>query len=135
MKKRIVLTFPPAKVSEPVTYNLVKKFDIVVNILNADITPGKQGKLMLELKSTKENIDNAIEYFRDADISWSPAQKSIVLNKEDCVHCGSCAAVCFADALYMDSDTRELQFHPEKCIACELCLKACPMQLFELDFS
>lgn len=135
MKKRIVLTFPPNKISEPVTYNLIRKFDIVVNILNADITPGKKGKLMIELKSDKANIDKATEYFNSIDLDWSNAQKSIVLHDEGCVHCGSCTAVCFADALTMDANSRELRFRPEKCIACELCLRACPLQLFELDFS
>lgn len=135
MKKRFVLTFPPNKISEPLTYTLVKEYDIIVNILNADITPGKKGKLMIELKSSKENIDKAVKYFETIDVHCSPAQKSIILNSNECVHCGSCTAVCFADALTMDPQSRELQFHPEKCIACELCLKACPLQLFELDFS
>jgi ferredoxin len=135
MKKRFVLTFPPNKISEPLTYNLVKEFDIIVNILNADITPGKKGKLMIELQSSSENIEKAVNYFESLDISWSPAQKSIVLNENDCIHCGSCSAVCFADALTMDKISRELVFKPEKCIACELCLKACPLQLFELNFA
>ena len=135
MKKRMVLSFPATKVDEPITYHLIKEYDILVNILNADITPGKEGKLLVELKAPKLNIDKAIEYFERMNIQYNPVMKSILLNQEKCIHCGSCSAVCFADALTMDKKTRELIFKPEKCIACELCITACPLQLFELNFS
>jgi ferredoxin len=135
MKKRLVLTFPARRVEEPITYRLIKDYDVIVNILNADITPGREGKLLVELKAPKENLDSAILFMENMEIDCSPVMKSINLRMEDCIHCGSCSSVCFADALVMDSKSRELRFHPEKCIACELCLKACPLQLFELNFA
>ncbi len=135
MKKRMVLSFPLTKVNEPVTYKLIKDFDILVNIINADITPGKEGKLLVELKAPRENIEKAEEYFDSLNIQYNPVMKSILLNQEKCIHCGSCSAVCFADALHMDQESRELIFKPEKCIACELCITACPLQLFEINFS
>lgn len=135
MKKRMVLTFPVQQVDEPITYRLIKDYDILVNILNADITPGREGKLLVELKAPKENIEQGIKYIESINVHWSPVKKSILLNYDECVHCGSCSAVCFADALTMDKHSRELVFKPEKCIACELCIAACPLQLFDLDFS
>lgn len=135
MKKRLVLTFPVNHVDEPVTYRLIKDYDILVNILNADITPGREGKLLVEMKAPRENLDRAIDYIESINVHWSPVKKTILLNEKNCVHCGSCTAVCFADALTMDRESRELIFKPEKCIACELCITACPLQLFELDFS
>ncbi|MCF8381629.1 MAG: 4Fe-4S binding protein [Bacteroidales bacterium] len=135
MKKRLVLTFPANRVNEPVTYRLIKDFDILVNILNADITPGRKGKLLVELKASKENIDSAIEYIESTDIQWSPAVKSIQLDYNNCIHCGACSSVCFAGALEMDKHSRKLIFAPENCIACELCLKACPLQLFDLKLT
>lgn len=135
MKKRLVLTFPVNHVDEPVTYRLIKDYDILVNILNADITPGRKGKLLLEMKASRENLDKAIRYIESINIEWSPVKKSILLKEEECVHCGSCTAVCFAEALTMDKESRELIFKPQKCIVCELCISACPLQLFDLDFS
>lgn len=135
MKKRLVLTFPANRVNEAVTYKLIKDYDILVNILNADITPGRKGKLLVELNSSKENIDNAIRYIESAEIQWSPAVKSIQLDYDNCIHCGSCSSVCFAEALEMDPDSRKLKFTPEKCIICELCLTACPLQLFDLKLT
>ncbi len=135
MKKRLVLTFPVNRVDEPVTYRLIKDYDVLVNILNADITSGREGKLLVELKSTRENLQRAIQYIESINVKWSPVKKNIVLNEEECVHCGSCTAVCFAEALTLDQESRELIFKPQKCIACELCITACPLQLFELDFA
>jgi ferredoxin len=135
MKKRLVLTFPVNHVDEPVTYRLIKDYDIIVNILNADITPGREGKLLLEMKAPRENLDRAIQYIESINVAWNPVKKSILLKEEDCIHCGSCTAVCFAEALTMDPESRELVFKPQKCIACELCITACPLQLFDLDFS
>ncbi len=135
MKKRLVLSFPANRVNVPLTYRLIKDHDVIVNILNADITPGREGKLLVELKAPKENIESAVAYIGSLNIDVSPVKKNILLNEDECIHCGSCTAVCFADALTMDRDTRKLLFRPDKCIACELCLKACPLQLFELNFN
>ena len=135
MKKRLVLSFPVQQLDEPVTYRLIKDYDILVNILNADITPGREGKLLVEMKAPRENLEKGIKYIESINVHWSPVKKTILLNQEECVHCGACSAVCFADALTMDKHSRELVFKPEKCIACELCITACPLQLFDLDFS
>ena len=48
-KTRVVLSFPPSNVEEPVTYRLIKDYDLVVNILRASIDPGKQGRMVVEL--------------------------------------------------------------------------------------
>ena len=135
MKKRLLLTFPANRVEAPIVYHLVKDFDVLVNILNADITPGREGRLLVELKAPSENMARAEEYMLNLNIRISPAMKSILLRENECVHCGSCTAVCFSDALVMDVSTRQLIFLPDKCIACELCLKACPLSLFSLNFA
>ena len=62
--KRFVLTFPPELTSEPITYRLIKDFDIMVNILNADISPGKIGHLVLEMSAPTKVLRNGIEYIR-----------------------------------------------------------------------
>ncbi len=135
MKKRLVLTFPANRVEDPIVFHLIKDYDVLVNILNADITPGREGKLLIEMRAPAENLARAEEFMLNRNIRLSPAMKSILLRENECVHCGSCSAVCFADALTMDHSTRELIFKPENCIACELCLKACPLSLFSLNFA
>ena len=133
-KRRLVLRFPADRIEEPITYNLVKEYDIIINILNADITHGKEGNLLLEMKGVKENLDEALVYLESVEVEYSPVVKNILFNSEMCIHCGACSSVCFSDALNIDKLDRRLIFTPENCIACELCIKACPLQLFELNF-
>ena len=134
MKKRIVLKFPVETIEEPITYTLIKEFDIMINILNADITHGKEGNLLIELSGKDTNISEALVYLEHKQIEVSPVLKTILFNEPSCIHCGACSSVCFSGALEMNAASRELEFAAEKCIACELCIKACPLRLFELNF-
>jgi len=130
----MVLRFPAETVNEPITYTLIKEYDVQVNILNADITHGKEGNLLIEMAGNAERVDEAIVFLEEKQVEISPVAKSILFNEVLCIHCGACSSVCFAGALTMDDKSRKLRFSPELCVACELCIKACPLQLFELNF-
>lgn len=130
----MVLRFPADTVNEPITYTLIKEYDVLINILNADITHGKEGNLLIEMAGQEENINEAVVYLENKEVEISPVVKTILFNETDCIHCGACSSVCFPGALNMDTVSRKLQFSPEKCVACELCIRACPLQLFELNF-
>ena len=133
-KKRYVLKFPPQSGDQPFSYHLVKDFDIRINILRAEVWPGKTGSLVLELEGTTTNLKNGIAYLEENQVSCEPLNKKITWDHVRCISCGNCTAVCFAGALQLDSVNWELQFDPEKCIVCELCVPACPLNLFEIDF-
>ena len=134
MKQRLVLNFPADTVEEPITYNLIKEYDVVINILNADVSHGKEGKLLIEMSGPKSNIDEALVYLESKNILITPVIKTIQFNQDFCIHCGACSSVCYPGALNMNRSTRKLEFDPEHCIACELCIKACPLLLFEVNF-
>jgi L-aspartate semialdehyde sulfurtransferase ferredoxin len=134
-KKKIVITFPPDLSDKPLTYHLVKDFDLAINILKAKITPGEEGKLVVELSNgSMENIQNGIDYLKTQGVGVEPVSKEIVLNETECIHCGSCTAVCQPKALTVTPPEWKLQFDKEQCIVCELCVKACPMQVIKVGF-
>lgn len=133
-KKRYVLKFPPQSGDQPFSYHLVKDFDIRINILRAEVWPGKTGSLVLELEGTSDNLKQGIAYLKENQVSCEPLNKKITWDHVRCISCGNCTAVCFAGALQMDPEKWELQFDPEKCIVCELCVPACPLNLFKIDF-
>lgn len=133
-KKRYVLKFPPQSGDQPFSYHLVKDFDIRINILRAEVWPGKTGSLVLELEGTTTNLKNGIAYLQENQVSCEPLNKKITWDHVRCISCGNCTAVCFAGALQLDPVKWELQFDPEKCIVCELCVPACPLNLFKIDF-
>ena len=134
VKQRYVLKFPPQSGDKPLSYVLVKDYDISINILKAEVIPGKRGNLLLELAGTKSNINKGIAYLKSNDVECAPLDKKITLDIDKCINCGNCTAVCFAGALTMDPVTWELKFNKDECIVCELCVKDCPMHLFNINF-
>ena len=135
VKRRVVLTFPPELTEIPLTYHLVKDFDLAINILKAKITPGEEGKLVLELSNgSLEKIEEGIEYLEKHGVIIQPLSKEIVLKEDECINCGACTAVCNSKALSMNPDTAKLVFDRERCIVCELCVLACPMRVVQVMF-
>lgn len=135
IKKRYILNFPPQSGDKPLSYHLVKDYDIRINILKAEVYPGKRGTLLLELEGTAGNIAKGIEYLTKHHVVCDPLDKRIHFKEELCIDCGNCTAVCFAGALTMDKKTWKLDFDKSKCVVCELCVTACPLKLFEIDFN
>jgi L-aspartate semialdehyde sulfurtransferase ferredoxin len=134
IKKRYVLNFPPESGDKPLSYHLVRDYDIRINILKAEVYPGKRGSLLLELQGKKENIEKGVQYLTDHQVICEPLEKRIRFQENRCIDCGNCTAVCFAGALTMNRKTWKLEFDKSQCVVCELCIPACPLHLFEIDF-
>lgn len=132
-KKKIVLTFPPNKVGKPITYHLVKDFDLVINILRAEIYEEKTGRMVLEVQGEQQNIDSGIKFLEEEGVAIQEAARDIILDTDACIDCGACTSVCLPDALKLDKEFN-LVLDKEKCILCELCVTACPVRVIEVKF-
>lgn len=130
--KRLVLSFPEDIVTKPITYRLVKDFDIEFNILRAEITTDMEGKILIEIKGSKEKLKQGIDYLNGAGVTIQEATKDILVDKEKCVDCGVCASLCITDALYIDKKDRSLEFDRDKCILCGFCQNCCPVDAIKL---
>ncbi len=133
MKRKYVLTFPPKIVTQPITYHLVKDFDLVVNILRAQIEEGETGRLVLEVEGTKKQIEEGLAFLKSQGVIVQSIARDITLNEEECVVCGLCTGVCPTRALRLDKNW-ELVFDKEKCVLCENCVRACPVRVIEVAF-
>ena len=53
-----------------------------------------------------------------------------------CMHCDHplCVEACPTHATYK-ADDGSVGIDPERCIACKLCLKSCPLGLFHIEFT
>jgi len=60
-KRRVMFTFPEELIREPVIYNLSQQFNIVTNILRADVTEDR-GWVVLELDGEDEDIEAGITW-------------------------------------------------------------------------
>ncbi|HYH01627.1 MAG TPA: NIL domain-containing protein [Bacillota bacterium] len=134
-RKKIILIFPPDLTEKPLTYHLVKDFDLAINILQAKVTPGEEGKMVVELSNGSDaNIEAGIQFLVNHGVNVQPVSKEILLDEANCINCGSCTAVCRPEALTIGAPDWQLKFDKEKCIVCQLCVKACPMQIIKVSF-
>lgn len=131
--RRYVLKFPPQSADKALSYKLIKDYDIKINILKAEVRPGSTGSLLLEMEALPKNIKKGIEYLEANNVLCESLDKKIKFAAEKCINCGNCTGVCFTGALTMDRNW-ELHFNPELCVVCELCVPACPMNVFEINF-
>jgi ferredoxin len=134
MKEKYILEYSSAVVDDPVVYTLVKRFDIKVNILRAEISSGQEGSMLVELEADPERLAECRDYLASLSVSLSPIARSLTVREEECVHCGSCTGVCFSGCLSMKAPEWRLAVDRDKCIACGLCAKACPFGLIGLEF-
>lgn len=131
IKHRIVLLFPAEVVEQPFLYHLVRDYNLIINVLKANINPKKEGKLVLELAGKKENYTEGINFIESRGVKVLPLEQQIVWNEERCTHCGACTVICLSGALEMVRSEMSIKFNGEKCIACGHCLKACPARAVE----
>jgi len=132
-KRKLVLTFSEDIVTKPITYRLVKDYDLSFNILRAEITPDMQGKILIEISGKEDKIEDGINYLKDAGVTIQEVAKDIILDKDLCVSCGLCTSLCITQALTLDKETRKLLFDKEKCILCGSCSNSCPLDAIKLN--
>lgn len=135
MIKKLVLSFPVDATDRSLMYDLVKLYDIRINILKAEIEAGKSGKLLVELEAEDLLLEKGISYLTDSGVLVSPLASKVSYDESLCINCGNCASACFSHALTIGAPDWKLRFNPEKCIVCKLCLKSCPLKLFRIEFS
>ncbi|MBN1614598.1 MAG: 4Fe-4S binding protein [Deltaproteobacteria bacterium] len=131
--KKIVIRYTADNVDQPIIYQLVKEFDLVLNILKARILPRRDGIIVLDLSGTKENFDEGIRFLKGKGLKVEPLSKSVSQNQDKCVHCGACTSFCPAGALFFEGPSQRVLFDPEKCSGCELCVTACPARAMEVN--
>ncbi len=134
VKERFTLKFPPESSTKPLTYHLIKDFDLKVNILKAEITAGKEGHLLVEVEGDKNRLQEGLDFLRKENLKVIPINKQVKIRHEDCVYCGTCTAVCFSGALSIDRESWKVVFSPDECVVCELCVDACPLRIISIDF-
>ena len=132
-RRRLDLTFPPGQATKPITYHLVRDFDLMPNILRAQIEPGQRGHMLLEVVGPSDSIDAGVEFLSAEGVEVLPAASDICLDEDKCVLCGLCTAVCRPGALVLD-DESNLVFDKDKCVYCEACVIACPRRAITLRF-
>jgi len=113
LKKRIVLTFPSSLVSQPITYHLVKDYDLKFNIMRGLVTPDEEGRLVLELSGNKNSLNEGVEYLKNQGINVESLAHDIKWHENKCTHCTACIPACPTQAMSVNRDTMEVSFDKE----------------------
>jgi len=132
VRKRFVLRFGADTVGEPIICSLVKRYDLVINILKANISPENEGTMVVEVAG-REGTDG-LEYLRSRNVTVRALAEEIVRNEDRCTSCGACTAICPSGGLYLERPGMEVGFDGDSCVVCHLCVKACPVRAMEVRF-
>src|SRR4030042_1318280 len=133
-KKKVILTFPPALIEEPITYNLIKNYNCMINILKATIRPKAEGRLVIELNGSREAVTGGLDYLKKIGIQVEPLAQEGKHIKERCSQCTACIPHCPTHALSVDREEMRVSFNRQRCIICEACLPVCAYKAMEIRF-
>lgn len=134
MKNKVVCYFSAVQSEQPIIYRLVKSYDLIVNILKADINPQKEGYLVVEMEGEKDKYEEGINFLKGLGVLVEPLSETVVWQEEVCIQCGACASFCPTEALAINRETMEVSFSNSKCVICGMCLDCCPTRAITLHF-
>lgn len=134
VSRRIVLHFSQDLVDRPIIYRLIKDYDLVFNILKADVNPQEEGVVVFELIGEEGDYEAGIQYLRDTGVEIQPLSEDMRRDEVLCTHCGVCTVMCPVDALSIDRNTLKVEFDSSKCIVCGACIKSCPPRAMKIEF-
>ncbi len=125
--KKLMLFFPKCECEKPIIYHLVKDHNLIVNVFRAKVTPEEEGYLALDVTGTEEDIEKGMDFVKTFNVSINTTGKGIIVDEEQCTHCGHCITHCPTGALHIaDMVTREVVYSEAKCIECMGCIRVCP---------
>lgn len=127
-RKTVCLGFPPDISDRPVVCNLTRHFDLSFSILQAKISPRKEGQMTLEISGSEENYRKGMSYLKEKGVKVVTAAQKITRVDESCMHCGLCTAMCPAKALSVEPESRIVIYDADKCTACGICTRLCPVR-------
>ena len=126
MKSKLLLTFPSDLTMSPITYDLIKKYDLKLNILKANIDFNMVGTLGFDVDGNSMSIAAAIEYLEGLGIIVDLLSNSISIDEKRCNQCGLCTSVCRVKALTINGPDFDLKFDGSRCVSCNHCVSVCP---------
>jgi len=134
-KRMLVLRFPNSITDKPIVCRLSRDFSLDFNILKAEIFPGREGLMVLEISGPKKEMSKGLAYLKAQGVVVTPVAREIRRNDETCIQCGACTGMCPTQALSIEPRTFRVLFDPRKCTACGMCLMICPVRAMEIRFA
>ena len=61
IERKVHLAYPPHLVDQPIIHEFIRKFDVVVNILEANVTP-QEGWLLVAVRGEEQVVNEGLEW-------------------------------------------------------------------------
>ncbi|NMA20866.1 MAG: 4Fe-4S binding protein [Lentisphaerae bacterium] len=125
--KKLLLRFPKCETEKPIVYQLVKEYNLMINIFAAKVTQDQEGFLVLDVTGKDEWIERGMDYVRSFGVIIQAVGSGIVRDLDLCTHCGNCLSHCPTNALHIaDRTTMKVELNESLCIACSARIANCP---------
>ena len=82
IKKRVLLTFSGTATGKPVVSELVRKYELEINIYRASITPNEEGHMAIDVTGEEDMVEKGLKYIESFDVNVSRTMNSLVWNEE-----------------------------------------------------
>jgi len=133
VNKKVILRFSPEVVEQPIVFQLVKDFNLIPNIIRAQVSEEKKGFLLLGLSGAEGDYRRALLYLQEQGIQVQSLVEQVSWDEERCTQCGLCTGLCPSGALYLERPGQQVRFDGEKCVVCNMCIEVCPAHAMLLD--
>lgn len=69
--RKVRLSYPPAIIDKPIINQVIRRYDITINILQANVSPD-EGLLDIDINGDDETIEQAISWLKRQGIEIQP---------------------------------------------------------------
>jgi len=123
---KLRLLYPRDKVGEAVLSRIVLETQILVNILEAKVTP-TTGEMVVDVPVRGTQLEETIALFEKARVDVKKILAVVRIDTDRCISCGACVSPCPAQAIKQNVDW-SVELEEAKCIGCLVCVDACPVR-------
>jgi ferredoxin len=125
--KKVLFYFPKSETEKPIVYDLIKRYNLMINIFRAKVTPDEEGYLLVDVSGTEQDYQAACDYLRGFGVVIREDVMGIRWLEARCTSCGNCVPHCPTRALDIPDRTgMAVRFDGTKCIECMSCVAECP---------
>jgi ferredoxin len=125
--RKVLLTFSGIVAGKPIVSELIRKYDLQINIFRARISPNEEGHMAIGVTGEEDQVTEGLKFIESFNVEVKQTESGLIWNEDKCVSCGNCLSHCPTNALYIsDKATRRVAFDCEKCIECLSCIRNCP---------
>ncbi len=126
-RRKLLLSFEKEAAEKAIVCELVRRFDLGINIFRAKITPEERGYMVLDVTGESDALRSGMAFLRSQNVEVDTSAKGVCWNESLCTHCTSCVNHCPTRALHVsDRGEMRMSFDSNECVECLACIKVCP---------